>query len=93
MKNLNILLFEFLVSACLSEGGDGDVAFVSPDYISAANKFEQWLSETNNTWWKRKDEVECIMFYHDQETICFSEKEDILSFITTLVKSVWPIWK
>lgn len=72
------LTFAALEQACLASGGDGDVLCVTPDFVSVANEFEEWLKETGNTWWHRGGEKldgGFVTFSHDQECIYFAAHE------------------
>ena len=63
--------FKALELACLAEGGDGDVVWVSPDHTGDAAQFEQWLKETENTWWTSTTWNGLVQFFNNQECIHF----------------------
>ena len=70
-----INIFKALEAACIAEGGDGDVMLCVEDYMSAADDFEKWLKEENNTWWKRDNGDTYVQFWNQQESIWFSNIE------------------
>lgn len=78
-EDLRDKLFTYLEAACLAEGGDGDSALLHPDYKDVVEKFDDWLKLKNNTWWSKSISEGYIMYYHDQESIMFTDKREMLS--------------
>lgn len=76
-------LFDFIESACLADGGDGDVLVVSPNYINLADEFGRWC---DSTWWTRRESEDHITYFNEQESIHFSDLE-LKCYATTTVKT------
>lgn len=83
MKNFNDSLFEFLETACLSDGGDGDSLLISSNYKTFADEFGRWCELNNNGWWTREDFDEYVYFYNDQEAIWFASTDAIMNWRPT----------
>lgn len=79
-------MFNFIESACIADGGDGDVLVVSPNYMNLADEFGRWCEMNNNTWWTRNDQNGSIWYNNNQESIHFSDTE-IKCWATTTVKT------
>lgn len=83
-------IFHALEQSCLDEGGDGDSMLLSDDYKSLADKFENWLLETNNTWWtKSHSDDRCVVFSNNQEAIWFSSDITVQPFAMTVITFEW----
>lgn len=80
-------LYEFLMKACIGEGGDGWVLCVSPPtnrqpFTKLADEFEQWLKNNNlpystNNWIRseRMNSFHEITFSYNQEHITFASND------------------
>lgn len=84
MENTNELLFKTMHQLVLEEGGDGWGGIVVRDilpnrtYKTIANDFKRWqLKETNDFWNKIFENEDNIVFMNDQESIMFTNKEEL----------------
>ncbi len=92
MRTYDESLFNFLETACLAEGGDGDVAFISDHYQDVSEKFDQWLVENNNTWWRKAVTDKYITYCNDQECILFTDKREHINPSTiTIVETCFNL--
>lgn len=93
VKRFQDQLFTALELACLVEGGDGESALITPDYLAAADAFEAWLKRTDNTHWSRFNADTHVVYHNNQEDIWFFPSRDeadrlyphIISYFETLV--------
>ena len=76
MKIYQDKIFAAIEAACLMEGGDGDTLVVCKDPVKVADNFERYLKENNISIWKRTNKTDIIIFYHDQENIIFTNKDN-----------------
>lgn len=89
-EELENILFKFIEKACISEGGDGDVAMISPNYRELSDKFQRWCELNNNKWWNRSNNDEFIQFYNGQECIWFCKDRKYISpYNITSVESIF----
>lgn len=83
-------IFQALEQSCLDEGGDGDSMLLSDNFKVIAGKFEDWLKESNNTWWTKEIiDDKYIVFSHDQEAIWFSNDMSVQPFAMTVITCNW----
>lgn len=82
-------IFAALEQSCLDEGGDGDAMFLTSDWQKYANMFEEWLIETKNDWWTRRDELTFVSFDHDQESIWFCNDMSLCPWGMYVIQYEW----
>jgi hypothetical protein len=80
MKSVNELIFDAVMAAVLTEGGDGWGYIVSKNYLELANEFQQYK---DNVWFKiRHGQQNYYSFDNDingmdQQAIIFTDDEDV----------------
>lgn len=82
-------LFTALEQSCLDEGGDGDSIYLGQDYIRMADRFQDWLTINNNSWWKKEILDDYIAFSNDQECIWFTNNPETCPWDCTTLQFGW----
>lgn len=93
INNFKDYLFGYLELACLCEGGDGDSALITPDYLYVAKEFDMWLIRNKrDDYWIRTILQDRVLYHHDQEAIIITHsRENINPYTPTIIETSFII--